>query len=575
MVSFSCLLAALLPVVGAASINCPPSNTPAVKVKNGTVVGKYNAHYQQDLFLGIPYAKPPIQDLRFTRPQHLTEKWTGPKQATEYGPYCYGFNVGLVGYDTNTTNPSSEDCLTINVVRPHNYRHEWASKGLPVLVWVYGGGFQEGGSADTRYNMSRLVEISTEMGKPVIGVSFNYRMNAFGFISGEPFNSIGATNLGLHDQRLALRWIQENIASFGGDPSRVTLQGESAGALSISLNMLVHKGRDEGLFQRAILESGTPLFAHSFPNLADQKEILGMFLNRTECSSSKDIVSCLRKVSAEDFIKAATGIFWHPIIDNDLLSQLSSESIKRGDFLKIPLLIGTNTNEGSTFLEMFSQGSPVNTFDDVSRVLLTSVFPHQLPNGTIARLHELYSDVMKNPSDAVLGTVLPNPGPAYGKLHGELSLLVGDSLFTAGRRVTCQAWAQRNIPAYSFRFDTNPAGLSPEVYGAAHFQEVPFVFDNINGEGYDVNPFDVNNQSLKRKYLDLAQLMTRMWLSFVHTGDPNNHGVHGFNLRWPKYDIDSPLNIVFNATKGITLEKDTYRAKAMSYIWESAAIFHR
>ncbi|KAL7911546.1 alpha/beta-hydrolase [Trichoderma velutinum] len=575
MISFSYLLTALLPVVGVASFSLPPFNAPTVTVKNGSVVGKYSADYEQDLFLGIPYAKPPIQDLRFTRPQHLTEEWTNPKQATEYGPYCYGYNVGLVGYDRNTTNPLSEDCLTINVVRPHNYRHEWAPNGLPVLVWVYGGGFQEGGSADPRYNMSRLVEISTEMGKPIIRVSFNYRMNAFGFISGEPFNSIGATNLGIHDQRLALRWIQENIAVFGGDPSRVTLQGESAGALSISLHMLIHNGHDEGLFQRAILESGTPLFAHNFPTVANQKEILDMFLNRTECSSSIDVVSCLRKVSAEDLIKAATGFLWRPIIDNDLLSQLTSESIKRGDFLKIPLLIGTNTNEGSTFLELFGQGSSVNSFNDVSRVLMSSVFPLQLPNGTIARLHELYSDVLRNASEAILGTVLPNPGPVYGELHGELTVLFGDLLFNTGRRVSCQAWAQRNIPAYSFRFDTNPAGLSPEVYGAAHFQEVPFVFDSIDGEGYNVNPFNVNNRSLKQKYLDLTRLMTRMWLSFAQTGDPNNHGVHGFNLRWPKYDLDSPVNIVFNATKGITLEKDTYRVKSMNYIWESATIFNR
>ncbi|KAL7940298.1 alpha/beta-hydrolase [Trichoderma barbatum] len=553
MISFSYFLTALLPAV-----------------QNDTVVGKYNTHYRQDLFLGIPYAKPPVQDLRFTRPQHLTEKWTSPKQTTEYGPYCYGFNVHLVGFDKNSTNPSSEDCLTINVVRPHYYRHEWAPEGVPVLVWVYGGGFEEGASADPRYNMSRLVEISTEMDKPVIGVSFNYRTNAFGFISREPFNNIGATNLGIHDQRLALRWIQENIAYFGGDPSRVTLQGESAGALSISLNMLVHNGRDEGLFQRAILESGTPLFAHNFPTVVNQKGILDMFLNRTECSSSTDVVSCLQKIPAEDFIEAATRLPWHPIIDNDLLSQLTSESIKRGDFLKIPLLIGTNTNEGSSFVDFFSQGSPVNTFYDVSRVFMSSVFPLQLPNDTIARFHELYSDVVKNTSEAILGTVLPNPGPAYGKLHGELTVLVGDLMFNTGRRVSCQAWTQRNIPAYSFRFDTNPAGLSPHVYGTAHFQEVPFVFDSINGEGYDVNPLNVNDQALKKKYLDLARLMSRMWLSFAQTGDPNNHA--GWST---PYNLNSLVNIVFNPTRGVTLEKDNYRMKGMEYIWKSAAVFNR
>ncbi|KAF7514498.1 hypothetical protein G7054_g15263 [Neopestalotiopsis clavispora] len=222
---------------------------PSASTKNGTYLGKTNVHYNQDEFLGIPYAQPPVGDLRFRGPASLNESWSEERNATEYSPICVGY-----GSDSNYYE-SSEDCLTINIVRPAGIPTE----PLPVLVWLYGGGFYEGGTVDPRYNLSRLVQKSVEANKPIIGVSLNYRLSAFGFLWSEEVKANGSANNGLRDQRLALHWLQENVAAFGGDPAKVTLFGESAGAIAIGRHLTAYGGRDDGLFRAVIMESGGPL----------------------------------------------------------------------------------------------------------------------------------------------------------------------------------------------------------------------------------------------------------------------------------------------------------------------------
>lgn len=147
----------------------------------------------------------------------------------------------------------SEDCLTLNVIRSTG-----SGQGLPVLVWIHGGGFFNGGSSDHRYNQSFIVQQAALAGNPIIAVSINYRLAEWGFLYGEAVQESGNTVLGFRDQRLALQWVQENIAAFGGDPSRVTIQGESAGGTSIAALLLAYGGRDDGLFAGAIAESGPP-----------------------------------------------------------------------------------------------------------------------------------------------------------------------------------------------------------------------------------------------------------------------------------------------------------------------------
>ena len=190
--------------------------TPLGKTLNGTYYGNHNDRYYQDYFLGVPFAKPPTDDLRLRIPQSLNTTWSDTRNATEYGYACIGYGDDTLIYGRNYV---SEDCLTLNIVRPSGFD----SQSLPVGVWIYGGGFFEGTSLDPRYNLSYVVQQSVLIEKPIIVVSINYRLSGWGFLFSQDLVKEGSTNLGLRDQRQALRWIQENIAGFGGDPSRITI----------------------------------------------------------------------------------------------------------------------------------------------------------------------------------------------------------------------------------------------------------------------------------------------------------------------------------------------------------------
>ena len=148
--------------------------------------------------------------------------------------------------------PVSEDCLYLNVIRPAGYENQ----NLPVGIWIHGGGLSMGGTRDERYNLSFIVDNSVQIGKPIIGVSIAYRLTAWGFLQSSEVSGSGNTNIGLRDQRLALHWLQENIHAFGGDRSKVTIWGESAGAGSVGWHITAYNGRDDGLFRAGIMESG-------------------------------------------------------------------------------------------------------------------------------------------------------------------------------------------------------------------------------------------------------------------------------------------------------------------------------
>jgi carboxylesterase type B len=186
------------------------SNTteaPTVTVKNGTLEGAHSSTYNQDFFLGIPFAQPPVGQLRFRVPQSINESWSNTYSATQYSAACVGY-----GSDDWPYPELSEDCLYLNVVRPSGYENV----SLPVAFWIHGGGLYMGSAIDERYNLSLIVQRSVEDGNPIMAVSTNYRVAMWGFITGEEVVETGNTNLGFRDQRLALHWVQENIAAFGG-----------------------------------------------------------------------------------------------------------------------------------------------------------------------------------------------------------------------------------------------------------------------------------------------------------------------------------------------------------------------
>ena len=186
---------------------------PTAITRNGTIHGVHLPSFQQDLFLGIPYAQAPRLDN--PQPINATYDHDTPFDASRYGNTCYGFGSNeLLGLT------QSEDCLNLNIVRSSNTTAENDATLLPVLFWIYGGGLHQGSSADPMWNLSYIVQRSVKEEQPLIAVSINYRLSFLGFPGGREAINAGATNLGLKDQRLALAWIQENIVAFGGDPSR-------------------------------------------------------------------------------------------------------------------------------------------------------------------------------------------------------------------------------------------------------------------------------------------------------------------------------------------------------------------
>ncbi|KAH7491187.1 Lipase 1 [Phytophthora ramorum] len=514
------------------------SDSPTVTVKNGSYYGVYQDTYDQDLFLGMPYAQPPVGDLRFRNPEPLNSTWSDSKNATEYSPECYGYGSDqwVLG------NVISEDCLTINVVRPKGIAE---GAELPVAVWIHGGGFTEGGSRDPRYNQSHIIKEATDAGMPFIGVSINYRLQAFGFLWGTAVKEAGVSNLGLKDQHLALHWVQENIAAFGGDTSKVTIWGESAGAMSVGYQLLAYDGRDDGLYSAAIMESGAPAKVPStYLNKTEWDVYYNNITSAANCSSAADTLDCLRQVP----IDTLSSIF-----NNDGPTLLSD-----GKFVHVPILHGVNNDEGSAF---GAAGATVSTTEEFVSFLTDSMGETE---ETAAILTEVYPDI---PEIGVPGTMHGRPATdsGYGVMYKRAAAYGGDAVMHAPRRYLSEIWAANDLPSYSYVFNVLTAG-NDEYIGATHFTEVAFVFYNLLGDGYNnsvaTDPFLNKPESYKQ----LARVMTRMWASFIVHGNPNENGVTA--LEWPEYTSDSAQNIVFdaNVTELAYVAPDTYRAEGIAYL---------
>lgn len=487
---------------------------PTVTVKNGSYYGFNLPHYDQDLFLGVPYAQPPVGDLRFRVSQPLNSSWTDSRNATEYGPGCIGYGSD----DWLRGNYLSEDCLTLNVVRPSS--HSASKKNdnglLPVALWIYGGAFTEGLSSDPRYNLTFIVQQSVELGSPMLAVSINYRVAQWGFMYSQELADEGSSNVGLRDQRLALRWVQENIAAFGGDPAKVTIWGESAGADSVGVQLIAYGGRDDGLFRAAISQSGLPVGWSHRPTPDDWQPAYDAYVNATGCGLAVNSLACLRAVPAATLSalfnsSSISTPASEPVTDGDFLTQSGTTALRRGDFVKVPHLVGANFDEGGS---LATQG--INTTEEFLALVRTK----GPDNATALTLAALYPDIPAIGIPATLHGRPPVSDLAYGYQWKRSAAYAGDLLLHASRRLTSQMWAQNNASLWSYHFNVLVNGVSP-LKGSVHFQEVAFVFDNTQGLGYEnvesVNPFAGEPAS----YYQLAQTMSRMWVSFVTELDPN------------------------------------------------------
>ncbi|GME22033.1 Carboxylesterase [Neofusicoccum parvum] len=535
---------------------------PTAVVKNGTLEGVHSSEYNQDFFLGVPFAQPPTGELRFRVPQSLNSSWDATKAATDYAASCIGYGSDQFGYEI------SEDCLYLNVVRPSGYENQT----LPVAFWIHGGGYTQGGGGDHRYNLSFIVQNGVEIGKPFIGVSTNYRLSAWGFLNGDDVQESGNTNLGLRDQRLALHWLQENIEAFGGDSKKVTIFGESAGGSSVGFQLTAYNGRDDSLFRGAIMESGSPIYYGSLNDSTGFQSKYDSLLSQAGCSNATDGLDCLRDLSYEDLnavINQTVFQSWGPAIDYDFIQGKTSEQLIKGDFVQVPIIIGANSDEGQSFGPV-----GINKTEDFVNVLLSSGIPSNFTSSIL----QAYPDIPAEgiPGSPPLGFLPPDfrYGSPQGAQYRRSAAYYGDHYFVANRRITCERWAEHGLKAYCFRFNAIPNGAT----AAAHFQEVAFVFDNILGTGYNPpissKPFENRGQN----YVDLAKFMASSWASFFVDLDPNGYNRQGNATveNWPAYDVADPKDIVFHANVTSYIEPDTYRAAGIKLIKDnSAGVYHR
>ncbi|KAJ3543183.1 hypothetical protein NM208_g3702 [Fusarium decemcellulare] len=402
--------------------------------------------------------------------------------------------------------------------------------------------------------------------------SFSDCLGAFWILAGREVEAAGLANLALHDQRQALAWIQENMFPFRGDPSRVTIME----------NLLAR-------LRTAIAKSGGPLSTLMTIRTASERESdFDMVLQETGCANSTHSLACLRKVPAEVLRQAGQRLPISMAVDGDMVRH-SGTQLRQGCFVRVPLLIGTTRNEGTSFVQQTAQG-PINIEEDFIKVVGGSLGKMAVPKETIQRWAELYQLEVDTPSEGGLGTVLPNPSTEYGSQYGKPTLWMGDVLFTAGRRHSSQAWADHQVPSYSYLFHTVPATIDPQTLGAAHFQEMPYVFGNTEGVGWAGDPFPSDPVQRQRHYA-LADIMSQMWISFAVTRSPNFHRgmssptkltikhlevalqpkltltiVPDFNITWPMYQEGNKQNMVFSVSLGSHLQPDTWRIEALDMI---------
>ncbi|KAF2203131.1 alpha/beta-hydrolase [Delitschia confertaspora ATCC 74209] len=534
---------------------------PTVRVLNGTYEGLHLPSFNQDIFLGIPYAQDTSGPNRFRVPQSLNTTWEDVRSAREYGHACPDHTPAA-----DAVYGMSENCLSINVVRPSGLG---AGVRVPVVMWVYGGSYQVGTSGLPYYNLTYLVQKSVEMGKPIIGTSINYRKGGWGMMNSEEIQGSGNTNNALRDMRKALAWISENIGAFGGDSNQVTIWGESAGSFAIGQLVMSYGGRTDNLFHRSIQESGSAATAW-YNGSVWYQPIYNKIVQQVNCTDAPDTLECLRTIPYETiypFLDSSKvgGPGFYPTVDGDIIPNYPTELLHSGRFAHIPHLYGSNSDEGTDNAPV----GAINTDQQLFDYLNTST-GYNFPESTIREIMRLY------PDDPLVGVPINTGTERFAELgyqYKRIAAIVGDVFYHAPRLDDARHYSKYS-PTYIYRFNTRPfqnntnatftdytGCLAPASKGVQHFSEVPFVF----GTPQFVGPWE--------EYRGLSDQMSRQWVNFIYGGDPN-----GENLPvWPKYsEAAKGLNLVLQ-TKGqggSYVEEDTYRLAGREYLTKWARRRH-
>lgn len=486
------LLAAAL--AASSSVGIAAEASPAVTIKQGRLTGASDGTV--DRFLNIPYAAAPTGPLRWRAPQRAPG-WQGERDASVLGAACpQTVRPALVA--GGVAEKQSEDCLQLNIWRPKGARN------LPVMVWIHGGAHMIGSGTFPVFDGSAFAS------QRVMLVTINYRLGALGYFAHPALTAAAPRgeavgNYGLMDQLAALRWVQENIAAFGGDRRQVTLFGESAGAIAVSTMLANRKAK--GLFARAIIQSGVGLA--DLPSLADEEK-RGVALAERAGAATLASAEDLRALPVAALVKASEtrvpGIMTGPFVDGTLVHVSPWRTLAREEPIHVPLLVGANSNEASVILAM---GVP--------------------PGAALAYLGD----------DVSAGRA------AYG---GELAddelarQLLGDAWFVAPARWLAER-TQHGAPSYLYHFDYVAEARRARAKGAAHGSEIPYVFGTLDYLAALAGPVSTAD---RRFGADLSAC----WVAFAKDGTPRCALASG----WPRYDSATDRLALFGPTTRIVTE---------------------
>jgi len=450
-------------------------------------------------FKGIPYAAPPVGNLRWLPPQPLIP-WNGIRPAKEFGAISFQNELpggDVIGLEINE--PQNEDCLFLNI-----WTRGLDSKRRPVMIWIHGGAFIIGSGSQTMYQSTKLVERGD-----VVLVSINYRLGAFGFINLREITGgkIPATGCeGLLDQIAAIQWVQDNIDSFGGDPDNITVFGESAGAMSIGSLMAMPAAR--GKFHKAILESGA---GNTVGSLDQGVEITGKFLDILGLRGTDP--DALRSLSAERILNAQQklqillqskeGVItpFQPIVDGEALPEVPIKTIEKGSAAEIRTLAGTNLDE----FKLFSIMNPA--LRDLDQATMVERLKSLIPSEQIPRIVDVYGkslkarDVSSSPADL-------------------LTAIQTDIMFRMPALKLVEAQCKNNPPVYNYLFTWKSPALGGAL-GSCHALEMGFVFGSLDDRFSGAGP---EAQALSLKMQDA-------WCAFAFTGNPSCESLG----RWESY----------------------------------------
>lgn len=496
------LLMALSPRLSADSLK--------VKTEQGEVLGKTINGGKVRAFLGLPYAAPPVGDLRWKAPQ-APATWTGERDATKFGAHCAQGRVfaDMVFQDAGP----SEDCLFLNVYTPADAK---AKSKLPVMFWIHGGGYAGGASSEPRHNGDFLPL------KDVVLVTINYRLGVFGFLVTDEMakeNNGSAGNWGLMDMVAALQWVKANIAAFGGDPDNVTIFGESAGSFAVST--LMASPMAQGLFHKAIGESGAAFssaLSLGGETVRERAEIDGKWVATLGVKNLAE----LRAIPTDKLLEAAakkgtTG--FAPDVDGKFLTEPVPETYALGMQAHVPLLAGWNSDEGS-FMAMRGMTAP--QWKDMA----TKLFGDRADS--FLKLYPGDTDAQALRSAIDFGS--------------DQFIAFGTWKWLEAQRET----GEQPVYRYHFELAALPSKFHPGTF-AFHSDDIEYVFGTLDTRpGENVRPED----------RQLSEAMMTYWTNFAKHGDPNGPGVPN----WPKYDkaTNSIIHLNSPITSGPDQTRDRY-----------------